>query len=306
MLPNFQMSGHLKLTDERIMFSNKKAGKKESISRDDIELVNWQRLAGTWGIRLFTKNGELHRFAGFKDSERDKLARFFKQRYDLEMLDRELSVKGHNWGNANFDGSVMKFEIGKSDGFEVPLKYVNQCVTAKNEASMEFHLNDDAAVNLAEMRFYIPGSELAGDDPVEEFKEKVISKASVVSTSGDAIAFFQEVSCLAPRGRYDIKLFPTFIHLHGKTFDYKIPSSTVMRLFLLPHKDGRQMHFVVNVDPPLKQGQTRYHYLVFVFKEVSQYLDCILLQHRRARRDILFLGVPFLPPYTAIKYHIAG
>ena len=36
--------------------------------------------------------------------------------------------------------------------------------------------------------------------------------------------------------RYDIKMYPTFIHLHGKTFDYKIPASTVMRLFLLPHK----------------------------------------------------------------------
>ena len=62
------------------------------------------------------------------------------------------------------------------------------------------------------------------------------------------------------------KVFPTFFHLHGKTFDYKISLSNVMRLFMLPHKDQRQMHFVVNVDPPIKQGQTRYHYLVFNFK----------------------------------------
>merc|ERR1712183_1182272 len=27
-----------------------------------------------------------------------------------------------------------------------------------------------------------------------------------------------------------------------------------------------QMHFAVNLDPPLKQGQTRYHFLVFNFK----------------------------------------
>jgi len=40
----------------------------------------------------------------------------------------------------------------------------------------------------------------------------------------------------------------------------------VMRLFLLPHKDQRQMHFCVNLDPPIKQGQTRYHFLVFNFK----------------------------------------
>merc|ERR1712012_1540950 len=66
---------------------------------------------------------------------------------------------------------------------------------------------------------------------------------------------------------YDIKMYPTFIHLHGKTFDYKTPTGTVMRLFLLPHKDQRQMFFCVNLDPPIKQGQTRYHYLVFSFMQ---------------------------------------
>lgn len=41
--------------------------------------------------------------------------------------------------------------------------------------------------------------------------------------------------------------------------------STVLRLFLLPHKDNRQMFFVLSLDPPIKQGQTRYHYLVLLF-----------------------------------------
>ena len=76
--------------------------------------------------------------------------------------------------------------------------------------------------------------------------------------TGNAIAIFTETHCLSPKGRYDIRMFPTFIHLlHGKTFDYKIPNSTVMQLFLLPHKDQRQMYFCVNVDPPMKKGQTR-------------------------------------------------
>lgn len=66
-------------------------------------------------------------------------------------------------------------------------------------------------------------------------------------------------------GRYDIKVFQSFFQLHGKTFDYKIPLSTVLRLFLLPHKDNRQMFFVVSLDPPIKQGQTRYHFLVLLF-----------------------------------------
>lgn len=94
-------------------------------------------------------------------------------------------------------------------------------------------------------------------------------------------------------GRYDIKIFQSFFQLHGKTFDYKIPMSTVLRLFLLPHKDGRQMYFVVSasisitliinifvkyffctmqvsLDPPIKQGQTRYHFLVILFNQEEE------------------------------------
>ena len=57
-----------------------------------------------------------------------------------------------------------------------------------------------------------------------------------MTTSGDAIAILREVSCLSPRGRYSIKIFPNYVHLHGKTFDYKIPATSMVRLFLLPHK----------------------------------------------------------------------
>lgn len=119
-----------------------------------------------------------------------------------------------------------------------------------------------------EMRFFIPSNELAGDtDPVEAFQQQVMNKASVINVSGDAIAIFREIHCLTPRGRYDIKIFSSFFQLHGKTFDYKIPMSTVLRLFILPHKDNRQMFFVVSLDPPIKQGQTRYHFLVLLFSQ---------------------------------------
>ena len=182
---------------------------------------------------------------------------------------RELSVKGWNWGAASFNGNVLSFEVGKNDAFEIPLNYVNNCMTSKNEVTLEFSNNDDAPVNLSEVRFHIPSNELAGDvDPAEAFKEIVVKKAKIGTTStGDAIAIFPEINSLAPRGRYLIKMYPNFIHLHGKTFDYKIPVNTVMRLFLLPHKDQRQMYFCVNLDPPIKQGQTRYHYIVCSFMQ---------------------------------------
>ena len=81
--------------------------------------------------------------------------------------------------------------------------------------------------------------------PLQAFAQNVLSKADVIQATGDAICIFRELQCLTPRGRYDIRIYPTFLHLHGKTFDYKIPYTTVLRLFLLPHKDQRQMFFVV-------------------------------------------------------------
>ncbi|XP_045130048.1 FACT complex subunit Ssrp1-like isoform X1 [Portunus trituberculatus] len=255
----------LKLSDQGITFRNVKTGKVESLGATDLEVVNWQRLAGGYGLRIFTEAGNLYRFGGFKESEQSKLEKFFKNTYSKTMTEKEFSVKGWNYGAAKFEGAVLSFDVSSIPSFEVPLNNVSGCTTGKNEVTLEFHQHDDAAINLMEMRFHIPTSELAGDDPVESFQQRVMSKASVITATGDALAIFREVQCLTPRGRYDIKIYPTFIQLHGKTFDFKIPVTTVLRLFLLPHPDQRQHFFVVSLDPPIKQGQTRYPYLILLF-----------------------------------------
>ena len=54
-------AGRLKLTDNKIVFFHTKSGKKDTVKAEDMELVNWQRLAGGWGIRIFTNDGQLHR-----------------------------------------------------------------------------------------------------------------------------------------------------------------------------------------------------------------------------------------------------
>lgn len=62
-----QTPGRLKLTDQHIIFKNQKTGKVEQISASDMEMVNYQKFIGTWGLRIFLKNGTLHRFRGFKE-----------------------------------------------------------------------------------------------------------------------------------------------------------------------------------------------------------------------------------------------
>lgn len=188
------------MTDQAIIFKNSKTGKVEQLQAGDLDIVNFQNFGGSWGLRIFLKNGTLHRFTGFKDSEREKIAKFFSNTYKKDTLEKELSLKGWNWGTAKFNGSVLSFDIGNNTAFEIPLNHVSQSSTGKNEVTLEFHQNDDAPVSLMEMRFFIPSNELAGDlDPVEAFQQQVMNKASVISVSGDAIAIFREIQCLTPR-----------------------------------------------------------------------------------------------------------
>lgn len=253
------------MTDTAIVFKNEKTGKVEQVNASDIDLINYQKFVGNFGLRVFMKNGLLHRFVGFTGDEQ-KIADFVKKNYKLDMLEKELSMRGWNWGTVHFKGSVLSFDVESKTSFEIPLNHVSQCNSGKNEVTVEFHRNDDAPVSLMEMRFHIPTSESVEADPVEAFQEQVMKQASVISATGDAIAIFREIHCLTPRGRYDIKVFQSFFQLHGKTYDFKIPTSSVLRLFLLPHKDNRQMFFVISLDPPIKQGQTRYHFLVTLFQ----------------------------------------
>ncbi|XP_052800705.1 FACT complex subunit SSRP1-like isoform X2 [Mya arenaria] len=127
-----------------------------------------------------------------------------------------------------------------------------------------------------ELRFHIPPDQNNQEsDNVSEFYDQVMKNADIIQATGDAVCVFPEVQCLTPRGRYDIKMYTTYLQFHGKTFDYKIPYTSVLRLFLLPHKDGRQIFFVVSLDPPIKQGQTRYHFLILLFsKDDEMTLEC--------------------------------
>jgi len=86
------------MTEQNIIFKNTKTGKVEQISAEDIDLINSQKFVGTWGLRVFTKGGVLHRFTGFRDSEHEKLGKFIKAAYSQEMVEKEMCVKGWNWG----------------------------------------------------------------------------------------------------------------------------------------------------------------------------------------------------------------
>uniref|UniRef100_A0A3Q3AW79 FACT complex subunit SSRP1 n=1 Tax=Kryptolebias marmoratus TaxID=37003 RepID=A0A3Q3AW79_KRYMA len=260
--------GRLRFSKQNVVYKNNKTGKVDSIPAAELSQAQWRRVCLGHGIKLGTSSGHVYKYDGFRDTDFEKISEFFKTNYKVELSEKDMCVKGWNWGTAKFSGPLLSFDINDTSAFEIPLSNVSQCATGKNEVTLEFHQNDDTEVSLMEVRFYVPPSQAdERQDPVEAFAQNVLSKADVIQATGDAVCIFKELQCLTPRGRYDIRIYPTFLHLHGKTFDYKIPYTTVLRLFLLPHKDQRQMFFVISLDPPIKQGQTRYHFLILLFSK---------------------------------------
>jgi hypothetical protein len=73
-----------------------------------------------------------------------------------------------------------------------------------------------------------------------------------------------------PRGRYEADIYANLIRLRGKSYDYKIPYSSILKIFLLPRPDDVHVAMVIALDPPLRQGQTRYPFLIIQFSRDSE------------------------------------
>ena len=143
-----------------------------------------------------------------------------------------------------------------------------------------------AVDQLTEMRFYIPGTETrkgkkkGSDEDGEEvedgqeeeqnaatvFYETLMDKAEIGEVAGDTFATFLDILHLTPRGRFDIDLYEKSFRLRGKTYDYKVAYENAKRFFVLPKPDEVHQLLCIGLDPPLRQGQTRYPFIVMQFK----------------------------------------
>jgi structure-specific recognition protein 1 len=210
-------------------------------------------------------------------------------------------------------GQDLAFLVSNKTSFELNLRHVaNSNIAGRTEVSLEFanpspssakkikNLGDE----MVEIRFYVPGthSKLRGSEAgsqksdaeddddettaAQAFHDAIKEKAEIGQVTGDIVLSFEEVLVTTPRGRYDVDMFPEFLRLRGKTYDYKIVYSSISKLFLLP-KDDTHVLFIVRIEllsillcysssiqlglsTPIRQGQTRYQYLVMQFSREEE------------------------------------
>ncbi|RYY32052.1 hypothetical protein EON62_05875, partial [archaeon] len=110
----------------------------------------------------------------------------------------------------------------------------------------------------------------------------VAQGAGVAGLSGDAVAEFDEDvgQFLVPRGRYAIELYPTFMRLVGKTFEFKVAYKSIARMFMLPKPsptvaagDETRFLLVISLDDPLRHGNQRHPHLIMQLDRVPYSTD---------------------------------
>ncbi|KAI8893405.1 hypothetical protein BC833DRAFT_608471 [Globomyces pollinis-pini] len=318
-------SGKFKLSEAGLGWKNSVTNQIITVSADDILKFHWIRVARGYEVRITKKNTHILKFDGFPKDAFDSLASTMNRFYRKTLEPKEISTRGYNWGQAEFQNSMLSFSVHNKEAFEIPLTdVVNTTVSGKNEVLVEF--NAPKSVNpkertredsLVEIRFYIPGNvtegqifedgektllkdRQTGEEPDEEeegaeageisaaaqkvatdqdgealsaatlFCDTIKEKSDINAALSEMIVSFDELLCLTPRSRFQVDMHADFFRLRGKTHDYKILYTSVTKLFLVPKPDDLHWNFIVGIHPPLRQGQTRYPYLVFQFERETE------------------------------------
>ncbi|KAF2000677.1 SSrecog-domain-containing protein [Amniculicola lignicola CBS 123094] len=280
-------------------------GDNFTLDHQQLVQAQWSRAARGYEVKLLSRSDGVLQIDGFKQEDYERISKLFKIWYGINLDNREHALRGWNWGKAEFAKQELTFNVGNRPAFEVPYTEIsNTNLAGKNEVAVDLSLTADgndtgtngslggarargkksggALDQLVEVRFYIPGvtkkekedgeGASDGEEVVEEhnaaqlFYETLMDKAEIGEVAGDTFATFLDILHLTPRGRFDIDMYEKSFRLRGKTYDYKIQYEAVKKFMVLPKPDETHILITLGLDPPLRQGQTRYPFLVMQFK----------------------------------------
>lgn len=281
-------------------------GQTFTLDKSELISAQWSRAAKAHELKIYARHAGVVQLDGFKQEDYETIAKCFKVWYGIEFVHKEHALRGWNWGKHELTRNELVFNVRNQPAFEIPFTEIaNTNLAGKNEVAVEFSLPDEgketgteglggarakgkksgaSSDQLTEMRFYIPGTEKkkakkgdeSGDDEAEDgenvgaaslFYEQIMEKADIGEVAGETFASFLDILHLTPRGRFDVDMYEKSFRLRGKTYDYKISYESAKRFFLLAKPDDMHTMLCIGLDPPLRQGQTRYPFLVMQFKK---------------------------------------
>merc|ERR1711939_641898 len=225
-------SGKCRFAENGFGWKPSGGGDTFTLDHSNIGGAQWSRAAKGYEVKILLRNSGVVQLDGFSQEDFERISKVFKNWYSTNLEHKEHALRGWNWGKGEFGKAELQFNVQNRPAFEIPYSEIsNTNLAGKNEVAVGFAL------------------------------------PAIGEVAGDTFATFLDVLHLTPRGRFDIDMYENSFRLRGKTYDYKIQYDNLKKFMILPKPNDLHFMICIGLDPPLRQGQTRYPFLVMQFKK---------------------------------------
>ncbi|KAH8739969.1 structure-specific recognition protein 1 [Cryptosporidium ryanae] len=273
-----QDQGIFKASKELFGWKNKRTNATYHYKPEEISGIEWLQLGpeeNSCQLRVFIKEKkDCIYFTGFRTDDLSVIKDHFKNNYGIELIERDLITNGSNWGDLVIQNDTICISSEDKVMMYIPTTEVSQiAMPSKSELVLEFNDSMNGGEDcddIMEIRLFVPNMQNSVDGNSLTSAEKLRNDLQTLvgigsSGSMDKVCRLNDIHLLVPRGRYEIEVLVNCMKLHGKSFDYTILYKSISRLFLLPRPGSSLVNLVVALETPMRQGNTKYPFVVMQF-----------------------------------------
>ncbi|ELQ76206.1 Nucleosome-binding factor SPN, POB3 subunit [Trachipleistophora hominis] len=242
---------NLKLADKGIAMKNIENGAITTIKKDDIHRIELYRGTRLYNMRITTKT-KIFNINNILEEKIEEIKKVCGHWYSINVYVKPLEIVDTTKGKVTFSEDYLEYRTDKLI-FDVPLKDVVSVCSVKNEAVLGFDC-DKEFDGVIEMRLSVPD---------ENFVKNLRERSEIGQVK--SIITFETLNNVSPRGKSDYIFSENYIRILGRTYEHKVLYSSIKKIIVLEQE--KVVNIIINVDPSIKQGQTRYNFINLLFEK---------------------------------------
>jgi len=259
--------GTLTLSATSAQWSSAKGQFTETVNfqKTPLDYARWAPIGPRFELRLSFEDPTKVPicFAGFTQDDLPRMKTYIREVLGTDFKRVNSETNGQNWGFCNVTDDEVQFLNEEKNKMIVnlPMNLINK-VTKNGDDELSIDLKQTSMkINLGEIRLYIPEQ---GDINAAAYADDLTKKAHLDFDTDEIICSLSRISFRTPRGKFDLDFFPDFLLLASDTLRTTVSYETIKRCFSLEQPNGK-VALVISVDPPVRQGQTLYDFLLCEF-----------------------------------------
>ncbi|KRH92535.1 Nucleosome-binding factor SPN, POB3 subunit [Pseudoloma neurophilia] len=251
LLGNKDVKTNVKMAEQGLAMKILHSNEIKSIKKEDILRVELYRSTRNYAMRLITKNNIIE-FNNILEEMVEEIRQSVSDWYSLSVYVKPLEVTNTTKGEVSFSNECLEYRKEKLI-FDIPLKDIISVCSVKNEVVLGFEA-EDSTEGVTEMRLTVPDENFVNN--LRERSESGQSKA---------IFTFEEMNNISPRGKSDYIFNFNCLRIIGRTFEHKVLFSSIKRVIKIIGE--KNVNIIIEVNPPIKQGLTRYEFINTQFEK---------------------------------------